>query len=55
MKVEIFNGAYARTDIGGSVSGTVDMLSDFAEVDLRTIDIALLMCYDKKQKVVATN
>ncbi len=39
--------------IGSGVPGTADTLSDFTGVNLRTLDIALLMCYDEKQKVVA--
>lgn len=39
--------------IGSGVPGIADTLSDFTGVNLRTLDIALLMCYDEKQKVVA--
>lgn len=35
--------------IGSGVPGTADTLSDFTGVNLRTLDIALLMCYDEKQ------
>ena len=53
MKVEIQR--FAWSDTGSCVPGAVDILSDFTGANLRALDIALLMCYDEIQKVVAAN
>lgn len=47
LEVEIQR--YAWSDTGSDVPGAADILSNFTGVNLRTLDIALLMCYDEKQ------